>query len=179
MPGRAAPADPLDVFAAVAARRRAVADLLEALHEAGGRVHRANDQAAREAGRHPVAETVVLLRERADSRFTPPLTGQRAPLAEVLVHEADMRIPLGLAVEDPAAAQVVLGFLTVGRPVGFVPRGRLCGLRLVATDVDRAWGRGAELRGPSTDLVLAACGRTATLPRLQGPGQQVLADRIG
>lgn len=212
----AAPADPLDVFPVVSARRRVVADLLETLDEAqlaapslcggwdvrtvaahladaaapalspflwalvraGGRVHLANDRAAREAGRRPVAETVALLRERAESRFTPPVTGQRAVLAEVLVHEADMRIPLGLpVVPDPAAARVVLGFLTTGRPVGFVPRGRLRGLRLVATDVDWAWGRGAEVRGASSDLVLAACGRTAALPRLQGPGVPVLIDR--
>lgn len=208
----------MDVFAAAAVRRRAVADLLEGLDErqlstpslcrgwdvrtvaahlaeaaapgglggllvdlvrAGGRLHRANDRAARRAGRRPVAETVELLRERAESRFTPPVTGPRAPLTEVLVHEGDIRVPLGLP-HDPEVPGVRFGleFVTTGRPVGFVPRGRLHGLRLVGTDLDWSWGHGADLRGRGIDLLMAACGRTAVLPRLDGPGRQALADRL-
>ncbi|SDZ00778.1 hypothetical protein SAMN05661080_05241 [Modestobacter sp. DSM 44400] len=82
----------------------------------------ANDQAARRVANRPVAETVALLRERAKSRFTPPVTGPRAPLTEVLVHEGDMRIPLGLPPEPGVSAvRIGLGFITAGRPVGFVP----------------------------------------------------------
>lgn len=215
----AADPGPADVFAAVAARRRAVADLLEGLDDAqlsqqslcagwdvrtvgahladaaapsalgpflvalvraGGRLHRANDVAARRAGQQPAATTVALLRERAESRFTPPVTGPRAPLAEVLVHEGDIRVPLGLAYEpDAGAVRVALEFVTTGRPVGFVPRGRLRGLRLVAADLDRYWGDGAEVRGRGVDLLMAACGRTAVLARLAGPGRNLLGDRLG
>lgn len=207
-----------DVFGAVAARRRAVADLLEGLNEqqlatpslcagwdvrtvgahladaaaphalgtflvslvrAGGRLHRANDEAARRAARRPVPETVTLLRQRADSRFTPPLTGPRAPLTEVLVHEGDMRIPLTLP-HDPelSAVRIALEFVTTGRPTGFVPRGLLQGLRLAATDIDWWWGDGAEVRGRGIDLLMAACGRVAVLTRLEGAGRQLLADRL-
>lgn len=208
----------VDVFTAVAVRRRAVADLLEALDEAqlatpslcagwdvrtvgahlaeaaapgalgdflmalvraGGRIHRANDEAARRAGRRPVPETVALLRERAESRFTPPLTGPRAPLTEALVHEGDMRIPLGLPLDPgPPSVRVALEFVTSGRPVGFVPRGQLLGLRLVGTDLKWSWGDGAEVRGRGIDLLMAACGRAAVLTRLDGPGSQLLADRL-
>ncbi|MQA33562.1 maleylpyruvate isomerase family mycothiol-dependent enzyme [Modestobacter roseus] len=162
-----------------AAAPGALGEFARDLVRAGGRLHRANDEAARRAGRRPVAETVALLRERAESRFTPPLTGPRAPLTEVLVHEGDMRLPLGLPFDpDPAAVAVALEFITTGRPVGFVPRGRLRGLRLVSTDLDRAQGDGAEVRGRGIDLLLAACGRTVALTELEGPGRQLLASRL-
>ena len=209
----------VDVFAAAAVRRRAVADLLEGLTDeqlatpslcagwdvgtvgahladaaapgalgeflkdlvrAGGRLHRANDEAARRAGRRPVAQTVALLRERAGSRLTPPVTGPRAPLTELLVHEGDMRIPLGLPHHpEHQAVRVGLEFVTSGRPIGFVPRGRLRGLRLVGTDPDWSWGHGPEVHGRGIDLLMAACGRAAVLPSLEGPGRQVFADRLG
>lgn len=204
------------VFPAVAAGRRAVADLLESLDEqqlatpslcagwdvrtvgahlaeaaapelratlaalvrARGRLHRANDEAARRAAGRPVAETVALLRRRADSHFTPPVTGPRAPLAELLVHEGDMRLPLDLAYDpDPAAVCLALDFVTTGRPIGFVPRGRLRGLRLVATDVDWSWGAGPPTSGRGIDLLMAACGRTPVLDQLHGPGADELRQR--
>jgi uncharacterized protein (TIGR03083 family) len=149
------------------------------LVRARGNLHRANDQAARRAGRRPVAQIAALLRERAGSRFAPPVTGPRAALTEVLVHEADMRLPLGLPYDpDPRATRPALEFVTTGRPVGFVPRGRLTGLELVATDLDWSHGSGAEVRGRAIDLLLAACGRTAALPRLHGPGVRPLRDRL-
>lgn len=158
----------------------ALGEFARDLVRARGRLHRANDEAARRAGRRPVAETVTLLREQAESRSTPPVTGPRAPLAEVLVHEGDIRVPLGLLFDpDPAAVGVALEFVTLGRPVGFVPRGRLRGLRLVADDLGWSAGEGAEVRGRGIDVLLVACGRSAVLPQVEGPGRQLLADRIG
>lgn len=59
----------------------------------------------------------------AESRFAPPVTGPRAPLADGLVHEGDMRVPLGLAYDPPPdAVAAALDFVTGGRAVGFVPR---------------------------------------------------------
>jgi hypothetical protein len=54
----------------------------------------------------------------------------------MLVHAVDMRLPLGL-LHDPADTHVrlALGFITQGRPAGFVPRGRLRGLRLAADNL--------------------------------------------
>ncbi|MFE6968229.1 maleylpyruvate isomerase family mycothiol-dependent enzyme [Isoptericola sp. NPDC057653] len=159
---------------------RALGRLLVDLARAGGSVHRANDAAARRAGLRPVGETVALLRERAESRVAPPVTGPRAPLADVLVHEGDMCLPLGLPyAPDGASVRVALEFVTSGRPVGFVPRGRLSGLRLVATDLGWSWGEGAELSGRGVDLLMAACGRAAVLPRLTGAGVPLLTARLG
>lgn len=62
--------------------------------------------------------------------------------------------------------------------MGFVPRSRLRGLRLVATDLDWSWGDGQEIWGRGIDLLMAACGRTAVLPQLDGPGRALLAARL-
>lgn len=154
-----------------AAAPNALNEFLMDLVRAGGRLHRANDAAARRARGRPVTATVALLRERADSQVAPPVTGARGALTEVLVHEGDMRLPLNLPFEPShMAVRPALDFVTTGRPIGFVPRGRLRGLRLVAPDMGWSWGEGLELRGAGIDLLMAACGRTAVLPRLEGPG---------
>ncbi|WP_345713040.1 maleylpyruvate isomerase family mycothiol-dependent enzyme [Kineococcus glutinatus] len=153
--------------------------LLAALHR-GGRLHRANDDLARRSARRPVAELVAVLRERAENRSAPPVVGLRGPLADVLVHTGDVALPLGLPHDPPpAAVRIALEFATTGRPVGFVRRGALSGLRLVAADCEFAWGGGHEVRGRGIDVLLAACGRAAAASRLQGAGVPLLLRRTG
>ena len=144
-----------------------------------GSGHATNTVLARGLAELPTAELAGLLREHADRRFAPPVVGSRGPLADVLVHAGDMRLPLGLPhTPDPADVAPALEFVTTGRPVGFVPRGALRGLRLVATDLEWAWGDGDELAGRAVDVLMAACGRTALLPSLSGAGVAVLAGRL-
>lgn len=139
---------------------------------------RAVAELATEVAAQPLPELVAALREHADDRFAPPVVGPRAPLTDLLVHRADMRIPLGQpSSPEPELVGVALDFLAPGRP-GFAPKRRLAGLRLVATDLDRTWGDGAELAGPGADLMLAVCGRRAGLAALRGPGAALLAARI-
>ena len=139
--------------------------------------HRANAELARRQAARPLAELVGALREHADVELRQPVVGTRGPLTDLLVHDGDMRIPLGRPMgPDPDLATVALEFLAAGAP-GFAPR-RLAGLRLVATDLDRSWGVGAGLTGSGADLMMAMCGRRAVLDRLAGPGVPVLAARI-
>jgi hypothetical protein len=49
---------------------------------------------------------------------------------------------------------------------------------LQATDIDRTWGKGHEIRGRAVDLLMAAVGRTATLDTLDGPGLPLLRQQI-
>lgn len=145
-----------------------------------GSVHRASEELTRRRARRPTAEITAALRDNADKRLSPPGTGPRAPLADLLVHGGDIRIPLGLPFEpDPDRVAVALDFLTGPRPVGFVPKGRLAGLSLHGTDEQRVWGSGDEVRGPVAALMMAACGRTATLPALNGAGLSLLRPRLG
>ncbi|MGA8253727.1 MAG: maleylpyruvate isomerase family mycothiol-dependent enzyme, partial [Mycobacterium sp.] len=91
----------------------------------------------------------------------------------------DIRIPLGLPFEpEPKLTATALDFMTGPVPIGLVPLRRLRGIRLQATDIDRAWGKGQEIRGQSAELLMATVGRTLVLDALDGPGLSVLRQRI-
>jgi uncharacterized protein (TIGR03083 family) len=143
-----------------------------------GGVHRAIDELARRRAQQPASQIAECLRQGADHQLSPPITGPLSGLTDVLVHGGDMRIPLGRPFEpDPQLCALALDFLTGARALGFVPFGRLRGIRLQAGDIDRSWGRGAEIRGPVRAL-LAATGRDALFDRLGGPGLPVLRNRL-
>jgi uncharacterized protein (TIGR03083 family) len=144
-----------------------------------GSFDRANDWTARQGARQGIDATIDVLRRNADSRFTPPGTGPRAPLTDVLVHTGDICRPLGLP-HDPPGEPVLtaLAFLTGGRPVGFVRRGTLAGLELVATDLDARFGSGQSVSGRGVDLMMAVCGRSTVLDDLSGPGVATLRQRL-
>ena len=153
------------VFMGTAARRRSMSGAI--------------DELARRRARLPAAEIADTLRRRAEHRLSPPLFGPTDPLADILVHGGDMRIPLGLPFHPQAElAALALDFLSGPWPFGFVPLGRLRGICLYATDVDRTWGTGAEVAGPAAALMMAVCGRPALLDALHGPGLPLLRKRL-
>lgn len=144
-----------------------------------GGLGRAIDDLARRGAQLPAADVIARLRGCADRRISPPLFGPLDPLADVLVHGGDIGIPLGLPFQpDPQLAGMAMEFLTGPWPLGFVPVGRLRGIRLRANDICRTWGRGAEVRGPVAALMMAVTGRTALLHLLDGPGLPILRRRL-
>jgi uncharacterized protein (TIGR03083 family) len=144
-----------------------------------GSMARAIDELAQDRARQPAAEVVASLHRCADRRISPPLFGPVDPLADVLVHGGDIRIPLGLPfAPDPQLAAMALDFLSGPWPFGFVPIGRLRGIRLRANDIRRVWRRGAEIRGPAAALMMAVSGRVALLHLLEGPGLPLLRQRL-
>jgi uncharacterized protein (TIGR03083 family) len=144
-----------------------------------GSLARAIDEFARRRAQRPAAEIVATLRARADYRLSPSVFGPVAPFADILIHGGDIRIPLGLSFEpDPDHVAVALDFLTGLWPFGFVPLGRFSGISLRDNDTSRSWGQGAEVRGPAAALMMAASGRTALLDKLDGPGLQILRQRL-
>jgi uncharacterized protein (TIGR03083 family) len=94
------------------------------------------------------------------------------PLTDLLIHGQDIRRPLGLTREFEAhRLRAALDFLASKRAhPGFVPRGRLAGLRLRATDLDWTSGEGAEVSGPGEALMMAMAGRQVALAELTGAG---------
>jgi hypothetical protein len=56
--------------------------------------------------------------------------------------------------------------------------GRLQGICLRSTDIDRCWGGGVEIRGPAKALMMAVSGRPALLHLLEGPGLPRLQRRM-
>jgi len=144
-----------------------------------GSMARAVDELARRRARLPAAEIAADLHQCADHPLSPPLFGPLDPLADVMVHGGDIRIPLGLPFEpDPQRAAMAMDFLTGPWPFAFVPLGRLRGISLHASDIGRTWGSGVGVHGPLAALMMAVTGRTALLHLLDGPGLPKLSRRL-
>ncbi len=145
-----------------------------------GSLDRMVDRTARRVAARPTDEIVTGLRERASTRLAPPVVGPLGPMTDTCIHLRDAARPLGLDVSPPPASwRPALDFLvsrTAAR--GFIPRSRLAGLRLVATDQDWSHGDGTEVLGTSEAVAMAVSGRPAALDDLTGPGADVLRARI-
>ena len=145
-----------------------------------GSLDRMVDHTARTVAARPTDELVSGLRERASTRLTPPVIGPLGPMTDTCIHLRDAARPLGLDVcPPPASWRPALDFLVSKLASrGFIPRDRLVGLRLVATDQDWQHGQGAEIRGDSEAVAMAVSGRPAALDDLAGPGTDLLRARV-
>ncbi|MEV3959848.1 maleylpyruvate isomerase family mycothiol-dependent enzyme [Nocardia sp. NPDC050193] len=98
----------------------------------------------------------------------------RLGLADLLVHQQDIRRPLGRARDIPAdRLRAVLD-----RPDPLARPGRYTkGLQFVATDFDWVKGSGPAVRGRGEALALAMVGRPVVLDELEGEGVAELRRR--
>jgi len=137
-------------------------------------------QNARGVERHRGAspgETLQRLRQAAPRTSSPPAPSD-SRLVEEVVHGEDIRRPLGLTRHYPSEAVVrALGY-QARTPSAFGGASELTErVRLTATDVDHAIGRGPQVRGPLLSLLLVAAGRRAATDDLDGPGLASLTGR--
>jgi uncharacterized protein (TIGR03083 family) len=118
-------------------------------------------------------------RELTPGPFT-RLLGAGTALRATVIHQQDMRRPLGLARAIPEARlRAVLGVvLTRKGSINLGADRRSAGLRLRATDFDWSCGQGPEVAGPAEALVMALAGRQAALADLSGPGLVPLSGRM-
>jgi uncharacterized protein (TIGR03083 family) len=104
--------------------------------------------------------------------------GGRIALTDGLIHQQDIRRPLDLPRDVPAERlRTALDFSRTAPTFG-APR-RIRGLTLAATDIDWTAGSGPAVEGPAEPLLMAVAGRRGVVAELSGPGQPVLAGRIG
>ena len=145
---------------------------------AGGSVNRASEATARELARRPVSELTALLRDKADDHGKAPGVGPMGQMTDGCVHLRDCARPLGLP-DDVSADdwRMVLDWLPTGVP-GLVPKRRLEGLSVRATDQDWSWGNGDEIVGPSEALAMAVSGRAVALEDLSGSGVELFRHRL-
>lgn len=144
-----------------------------------GSIDHGIDALARRRAQAPAEEIAKMLFRRADHRLSPPVTGPLSGLTDVLVHGADIRIPLGLTHRpDPHHVARAIDFLTGPTQFGFFSRRRLRGIALHDDATGQKWGSGEPIRGPGVAVMLAVCGRTVAFDRLTGPGFPVLRSRL-
>lgn len=104
-------------------------------------------------------EIVATLRGFVGSRRRVAFITDLEPLIDILVHSQDICAPLGISHPMPpdAAAAAADRVLSTPRPIKLwtAPRG----VRMVATDVDWAYGAGYEVRSPMHVHLLTLTGR--------------------
>jgi uncharacterized protein (TIGR03083 family) len=123
-----------------------------------------------------VQELVSALAEHLTPTGVLALMGGAIGLTDGLIHHQDIRRPLGLQRTIPEKRLVIALRTALFEPTMLGVQ-RVVGLRLVATDIDWSFGRGAEVRGPAEALLMAVAGRPVTAD-LVGPGQVKLARRV-
>ncbi|MDF8263685.1 maleylpyruvate isomerase family mycothiol-dependent enzyme [Luteipulveratus flavus] len=152
----------------------AVRDLVRARGSFDRMVH---DTAVRH--RAPAPDLAASLRRMVGSRRTAPMVTPVEPLLDILVHAQDMVVPLGREHPMPTrAAEIALRRVwSMGWP--FHARRRLGAVTLRSTDAPWTRGSGPVVSRSTAALLLLATGRcSAALPRLDGPGVPVLAERL-
>lgn len=138
-----------------------------------------NQALARWYARRPTADLTRMLRRHAESRSTPPRSGYDPMLADLILHDLDVRIPLGIPRQIPEdRLAVTFNLLGTVLSPGFAIGTRLRGLRFEATDTGWTAGAGPAVRGPAEAVILAMSGRTAAWAGLTGDGTALLQDRI-
>jgi uncharacterized protein (TIGR03083 family) len=151
-----------DVAAHLTFAHTPVHELLWPAIRAGFRYDRIiHDAAVRSPLTH--GEIVAVLRGFIGSRRRVAFITDLEPLIDILVHNQDISVPLGVEHPMPpdAAAAAADRVLSTPRPIRRwrPPQG----VRLVATDVDWSYGTGAVVHRPMQSHLLALTGREAAV----------------
>lgn len=122
-------------------------------------------------------ELAASMRDHVQPRGLTAAFGGMIALTDGMIHQQDIRRPLGMPRKIPAERIVPALRTALYAPVirGFW---RVRGVRLVATDLEWASGRGPEVRGAAEALLMVIGGRRGIVAELSGPGCDVLARRI-
>ncbi len=144
-----------------------------------GSIDRASAAMARDLSRRPLTDLTALLRAKADEMIPAPGVGPMGQFADGCIHLRDCARPLGLS--DDASLEDWRALLdwTSGGVRGLVPKSRLEGLHLVATDQDWSSGVGEQVSGSSEALAMAMSGRPVALRDLSGSGVSIMRMRLG
>ena len=124
----------------------------------GFRINRCIAKDARERGAVPEAKLLDDFRDVVLARTHLPGLSSLSMLEDVVIHQMDIRRPLGKPRDIPNGRMIpVAGDLWTNR---FFPGPKLFqGTRAVATDADWSAGHGMEVAGPIEALVLTLAGR--------------------
>jgi uncharacterized protein (TIGR03083 family) len=137
----------------------------------------ANAVGVAEYARKSPEELTALMREYVVPKGLTAGFGGKIALTDGMIHQQDIRRPLGIPRRIPAESlRIALDFTTWAPRLFGALQAR--GVRLVATDVDWAFGKGPEVRGSGEALLMAMAGRRVALDDVDGPGKAKLAQRF-
>ena len=122
-------------------------------------------------------QITAMIRANAEPHGLTGGFGGKIALTDGMIHQQDIRRSIGLPrTIDPERLRTALDFARFAPTIRGAWRAR--GVRLVATDMDWAYGKGPEVRGRGEALLMAMAGRRAALDDLDGPGKAKLAQHI-
>ncbi|WP_104524823.1 maleylpyruvate isomerase family mycothiol-dependent enzyme [Blastococcus atacamensis] len=141
-------------------------------------VDRSNAIGLRELSALTAAQLIGLLDEHLTPAGLTAGMGGRIALTDGMIHQQDIRRPLGLprAIPSERLLPALRTALVAPTLLGAL---RVRGVRLVATDIDWTFGRGPELRGTGEAILMTVAGRGAALAELSGDGRERVARRLG
>lgn len=133
------------------------------------------------ACRHAATPTEVIIaeiRDRIGAHRPLPTVTFRETAIDYLVHGMDIAIPLGRPMKMSPDLAVLAADRVWSAPRMFHARKKLAGYRLIADDAWWSAGKGQEVGGPVSALLLLLTGRPAALPLLTGPGTEGLRQAL-
>jgi uncharacterized protein (TIGR03083 family) len=145
-------------------------DFMTGLQRCGGDFTKFSDEIAERDSQLPPAELVGVLRDNADTPWSPPGGGLIGALCHDVIHGLDICWPRRVVydIQEQATAAVLDSLTATGSRTlfGFA----LDDIRVVATDLDWSAGQGAELTGRSRDLIPLLAGRAVPHELFGGAG---------
>ncbi len=126
---------------------------------------------------HSPRQLRALMRTCIPPRGLTSAFGGMIALVHGMVHQQDIRRPLGIGrAIPPRRLQRALDLALRSPAIRGARKAR--GVRLIASDVDWAFGDGLEVAAPGEAILMAMAGRPDALNQLTGPGKTILAQRI-
>jgi uncharacterized protein (TIGR03083 family) len=123
------------------------------------------------------ADLLAYARDHIQPRGLTALMGGKIALTDGMIHQQDIRRPLRLPRDIPAA-RLTAALDTARTAPTLAATKRIRGLTLKATDHDWSTGDGPLIEGPGEALLMAIAGRDGITLGLTGPGVSILAGRI-
>ena len=122
-------------------------------------------------------QVVAMIRANTGAHGLTAGFGGRIALTDGMIHQQDIRRSIGIPrTIDPERLRTALDFARFAPTIRGAWRAR--GVRLIATDLPWAYGKGPEVRGSGEALLMVMAGRRAALDDLDGPGKAKLAQHI-
>jgi uncharacterized protein (TIGR03083 family) len=152
-------------------------ELTARLVEGRLQMDRINGLGVDDLAQRPAEQLVAVLRDNAEPHGLGAGFGGRVALSDNMIHQQDIRRPLGIARTIPVERLcAALDFVRFSPTIRGAWLARW--VRLVATDFDWSYGKGPEVRGCGEALLMAMAGRPDALADLDGPGTARLAARM-